>query len=130
MDQKVRKYIPHKLLLHKAGHARGAVRLPYMCCKVLVDIFIKKFLEFLAEVLLDIQVAYLADPLEASEEAKVGLEEDMVDLVMVLVGLVEALVAQEAVLEATIQVVYLAMVLGDTVVAHFHPHPRHQAVGP
>ena len=87
-------------------------------------------LEFLAEVLPDIQVVYLAGSLEASVEAQAGLDKDLVDLAMVLAGLVEALVAQEAVLEATIQVVYLAMVLGDTVVAHLHPHPRQQAVGP
>ena len=87
-------------------------------------------LEFLAEVLLDIQVVYLAGSLEASVEAQAGSEEDLVDLAEVLAGLVEALVAQEAVLEATIQVAYLAMVLGDTVVADLHPHPRHKAVGP
>ena len=87
-------------------------------------------LEFLAEVLLDIQVVYLAGSLEASAEAQAGSEEDLVDLAEVLAGLVEALVAQEAVLEATIQVVYLAMALGDTVVADLHPHPRLKAVGP
>ena len=87
-------------------------------------------LEFLAKVLLDIQVAYLADSLEASVEAQAGLDKDLVDLAMVMAGLVEALVAQEAVLDATIQVAYLAMVLGDTVVADLHPHPRHKAVGP
>ena len=95
-----------------------------------MDTFRKKVLEFLAEVLLDIQVVYLAGSLEASVEAQVGSEEDLVDLAEVLAGLVEALVAQEAVLEATIQVAYLAMALGDTVVADLHPHPRLKAVGP
>ena len=95
-----------------------------------MDNYSKQVLEFLAEVLLDIQVVYLADLLEASVEAQAGSEEDLVDLAEVLAGLVEALVAQEAVLEATIQVTYLAMVLGDTVVADLHPHPRHKAVGP
>ena len=95
--------------------------------QVLLEVMV---LEFLAEALPDTQVAYLADSLEASVEAQAGSEEDLVDLAMVLAGLVEALVAQEVVLEATIRVTYLAMVLGDTVVVHLHPHPRHQAVGP
>ena len=95
-----------------------------------MDIFNNMVLEFLAEALLDIQVVYLAGSLEASVEAQVGSEEDLVDLAEVLAGLVEALVAQEAVLEATTQVVYLAMALGDTVVADLHPHPRLMAVGP
>ena len=95
-----------------------------------MHIFNNMVLEFLAEVLLDIQVVYLAGSLEASAEAQAGSEEDLVDLAEVLAGLVEALVAQEAVLEATIQVVYLAMALGDTVVADLHPHPRLKAVGP
>ena len=96
--------------------------------------FSKQVLEFLAEVLLDIQVVYLADLLEASVEAQAGSEEDLVDLAEVLAevlaGLVEALVAQVAVLEVTIQVVDLATALGDMVVAVLHPHLRHLAVGP
>ena len=95
-----------------------------------MDNFSKQVLEFLAEVLLDIQVVYLADLLEASVEAQAGSEEDLVDLAEVLAGLVEALVAQVAVLEVTIQVVYLATALGDMVVAVLHPHLRHMAVGP
>ena len=87
-------------------------------------------LELPVEVLLDIQVVYLADLLEVSVEAQAGSEEDLVDLAEVLAGLVEALVAQVAVLEVTIQVVCLATALGDMVVAVLHPHPRHMAVGP